>query len=51
MASITAPLYFREILRLFGGLREANRLIGWLTYYGYKWRKELKEAGVDPKKS
>jgi hypothetical protein len=34
--SLTAPLYFRELIRLFGGLGEVNNLIKWLNYYGVK---------------
>lgn len=49
--SLIAPLYFRELIRLYGGLSEVNRLVRWLNYYGFKWRRELKEAGVDPRRS
>jgi len=49
--SLTAPLYFRELMRLFGGLGEVNNLIKWLNYYGVKWLRELREAGVDRRHS
>jgi hypothetical protein len=35
--SLTAPLYFRELIQLFGGFREVNNLMKWLNYYGFKW--------------
>jgi len=34
--SIVASLYFREVVRLFGGLRELSTLMKWLNYYGVK---------------
>jgi|GEM_PF-1311705 len=49
--SLTAPIYFRELIELFGGLREINLLTKWLNYYGAKWYRELKEAGVDRRRS
>ncbi|MFP3198995.1 MAG: hypothetical protein RXR06_03885 [Thermoproteus sp.] len=49
--SLTAPLYFMELIRLFGGLGEVNNLIKWLNYYGVKWLRELREAGVDRRRS
>jgi len=49
--SITAPFYFRDVIKLFGGLREVNTLLRWLNYYGVKWYKELKDAGIDRRSS
>jgi hypothetical protein len=49
--SLTAPLYFRELIQLFGGLREVRNLMKWLNYYGFKWFRELREAGVSRSRS
>ncbi len=49
--SLTAPLYFRDLIRLFGGFREIRNFIKWLNYYGFKWFRELREAGVDRSRS
>jgi len=49
--SLTAPLYFRELIQLFGGFREVNNLMKWLNYYGFKWFRELREAGVSRSRS
>ena len=49
--SLTAPLYFRELIQLFGGFREVRNLMKWLNYYGFKWFRELREAGVSRSRS
>ncbi|MFZ8841582.1 MAG: hypothetical protein ACO2PM_22210 [Pyrobaculum sp.] len=39
------------MIQLFGGLREVNNIMKWLNYYGFKWFRELREAGVSRSRS
>jgi len=49
--SLTAPLYFRDLIQLFGGFREVRNFMKWLNYYGFKWYRVLREAGVNRSRS